>query len=115
MELSQEEKDRIVAEEKLRFETKTQLMGEKWGKHHGWGGPDWMGHGCHRGGFWKGLLLGLFLALLFGFLFHHHRYGHGGWRHGGYGGGGWNQGWHDGHGWQGHGSQDPNQDSNPGK
>jgi hypothetical protein len=117
MELSQEEKERIIAEEKLRFETKTQLMGEKWGKHHGPGwGQDWMGPGCPRGGFFKGLLAGILLAVLFCFLFHHHHHGYGGWRHGG----GWGyghgfQGSHFGHGFGGPGPQDSNPDGNQSK
>ena len=77
MELSQEEKDRIVAEEKLRFETKRQLMQEQSGSRcGGWGGWGQPGYGWgHRRGFWRGLFLGLLLAVLFSFLCHHHRYG----------------------------------------
>lgn len=88
MELSQEEKDRIVAQEKFRFETvqqlKTQAGGGSCGVHgktcncgchgHGFG----MGcHRCHCGGFWKGLILGLILSAIFGLFCHRHYYGHG--------------------------------------
>jgi hypothetical protein len=81
MELSQEEKDRIVAEEKLRFETKKQLKmqegGGGWG--HGKGcGCGCQGHGfgmgshrCHCGGFWKGLVVGLVLGIFLSFCIHH--------------------------------------------
>ncbi len=109
MELSQEEKDRIIAEEKLRFETKSQLKKEHGGRGYGWGG----GYGCHRGGFWRGLLVGVLVCLILGFFFHHHRQGwDGGWHH--HGDGGWS---HQGH-MYGHGGSDgqnQQQDSNPQK
>jgi len=95
MELSQDEKNHIIAEEKLRFETIKQLRmqeGGGWGGHgkecncgghakacgcgchgHGYG---FGGSSCHCGGFWKGLILGLLLSALFSFCFHHKYYGH---------------------------------------
>lgn len=112
MELSQDEKDRIAAEEKVRFEARGQLWKEvkaKKGGHGpgcncpscaGGGGGCACGHGyggygggcrCHRGGFLLGLLAGIVLTLLLGlFLHHHHRWdgydGYGGCCHmGGYG------------------------------
>jgi hypothetical protein len=104
MELTQEEKDRIIAEENVRFEAKNQLWKEtkaKGGGHgpgctcpscggggggcacgHGygkWGG----GCGCHRGGFLMGFLLGIVLTILLGLVLHRHhgRDGYGGWGH----------------------------------
>jgi hypothetical protein len=82
MELSQEEKDRIVAEEKLRYETVKQLKmqegGGGWGGHGKACGCGCHGHGfgfgshrCHCGGFWKGLIVGLVLGALFSLCFHH--------------------------------------------
>ncbi len=106
MELSQEEKDRIVAEEKLRFETKSQLKREHGGRGYGWGG----GYGCHRGGFWKGLLVGVLACLILGFLFHPHRdEWRGGWHHHGYGG--WSQQGHFGHGGSDGQNQQPDSNS----
>jgi hypothetical protein len=64
MELSQEEKDRIIAEEKLRMQTRKEFFQENFG-HGRWGGPwrgGWGGYGCHRhcgGGFFKVLLIAL--------------------------------------------------------
>lgn len=70
MELSQEEKDRIVAEEKLRMETRKDFLKDNFGGmgRGPWGGGHGCGHGygCHRFGFLKGLLI---IVLLFG-LFH---------------------------------------------
>ena len=60
MELSQKEKDRIIAETKVRFEATKALEAQSVG-----------GYGCHRGGFWKGLILGVFLTLLFGSVCRH--------------------------------------------
>jgi hypothetical protein len=64
MELSQEEKDRIVAEEKLRMETRKEFFKENFGRH-GWGWRGgWQGHGCHRpcgGGFVKVLVIALII------------------------------------------------------
>ncbi len=74
MELSQEEKDRIVAEEKLRMETRKEFFKDHFGGmgwRGGWGHHSYYGHGCHRGfGFVKGLLLA---AVIFGIfhLWHH--------------------------------------------
>lgn len=72
MELSQEEKDRIVAEEKLRMETRKEFFKDHFGGM-GWrGGWGHYGYGhCHRGfGFMKGLLIA---AVIFGiFHFWHH-------------------------------------------
>jgi hypothetical protein len=95
MELSQEEKDRIIAEEKIRFEAikrlKTQEGGGSWGGHGRGCGCGCHGHGfgfgshrCHCGGFWKGLILGLILSALAGFFFHHRYYRHheGRWNYG---------------------------------
>jgi hypothetical protein len=82
MELSQDEKDRIIAEEKLRMETRKEFFKENFG-HGGWGGHwrgGWRG-GCygHRcgGGLFKVLVLGL---VIFGLCHLWHRpcfYGNG--------------------------------------
>ena len=70
MEFSQEEKDRIVAEEKLRMETRKDYLQEHFGgmgcHGHRWGGR-W--HGCHGrcGGFIRALILILVVAALFHF------------------------------------------------
>lgn len=74
MELNEQDKERIVAEEKLRMETRKEFFKEHFGGPHGWGGwrGGWHGAGCHGygyrcgGGFFKGLLL---VVVLFG-LFH---------------------------------------------
>ncbi len=64
MELSQEEKERIIAEEKLRMETRKDFLMNNFGQG-GWGGHwrgGWYGHGCRRhcgGGFFKVLLVAL--------------------------------------------------------
>jgi len=64
MELSQDEKDRIIAEEKLRMETRKEFFKENFG-HGRWGGRwrgGWQGRGCHYhygGGFVKILLVAL--------------------------------------------------------
>jgi hypothetical protein len=67
MELSKKEKDRIIAETKVRFEA-TQALEAQSGKK---------GY-CRRGGFWRGLILGVLLTLLCGsvcrHLFGHHYY-----------------------------------------
>ena len=74
MDLTQEEKERILAEERYRLEAKQQISQE----HHGC-----CGHGFHQVGFWKGFLLGIILSALVGLAFHHHcrsygpGYGHG--------------------------------------
>ena len=60
MELSQKEKDRIIAETKVRFEATLALEAQS-GR----------GYGCYRGGFWKGLILGVLLTLLFSFVCRH--------------------------------------------
>jgi len=77
MELNEQDKERIVAEEKLRMETRKEYFKEHFGGMHGmgrWGGG-WHGYGCHGYrcggfGFFKGLLLA---AVIFGFfhLWHH--------------------------------------------
>jgi len=75
MELSQKEKDRIVAETKVRFEATKALEAQD-------GGGCGHGKNCgyRRGGFYKGLILGVFLTLFFGFVCRHmfrHPYGMG--------------------------------------
>ena len=73
MELNEQDKERIIAEEKLRMETRKEFFKEHFGGGH-WGGPwcgSWASHGCHGYrcggfGFFKGLLLA---AVIFG-LFH---------------------------------------------
>lgn len=71
MELNEQDKERIVAEEKLRMETRKEFFKENFGgMHGGWGG--WRG-GCHGyghrcGGF--GFIKGLVLALVIVGLFH---------------------------------------------
>ncbi len=72
MELSQKEKDRIIAETKVRFEATKELESQSGSCSHG--------RGCHRGGFWRGLLLGVLLTLLCGSVCRHlfrHTYGMG--------------------------------------
>jgi|SRR5579883_1659566 len=79
MEFTQEEKYRIIADEKLRYETVKELQAQGGGKccsRHGAGmGP----HGCgHCGGILKGVILGLALAALFCFFMDRHRNGYSG-------------------------------------
>jgi len=106
MELTQQEKDRIIAEEKVRYEARKALKVAEGGScqrkgcvcgcHsqgggscnvqgcgcgcHGQASPgcgkSW---GCHCGGFWKGLILGLILSLVLGFICRHFY----GWNHDG--------------------------------
>jgi hypothetical protein len=75
MELSHEEKDRVVAEEKFRFETVKSLQTQGGGKicgHHACASGL---HGCcHCGAFWKGLILGLVLCVVVGCFFHQRNY-----------------------------------------
>ena len=63
MELSEQEKERIAAEEKVRFEAQRQLMREhyKCGRY---------GHRC-RGGWFGGVFKVLLLVLLVGAIFWH--------------------------------------------
>jgi hypothetical protein len=52
MELNEQEKERIIAEEKLRMETRKDFFKENFGGG-GWGGRfrgGWVGRGCHGGG-----------------------------------------------------------------
>jgi hypothetical protein len=81
MELSHEEKDRIVAEEKLRFETVKNLQLQGGGKgcgNHACGSGL---HGCcHCGAFWKGLILGLVLCAIVGCFLRQRSYGRDGGR-----------------------------------
>lgn len=63
MELSEQEKERIAAEEKVRFEAQRQLMREH---YRGWR----HGHGC-RGGWFGGVFKVLLLVLLVGAIFWH--------------------------------------------
>ena len=65
MELNEQDKERIVAEEKLRMETRKEFFKENFGGMRGmgrWGGG-WQGYGCHShrcgGGIFKVLILGL--------------------------------------------------------
>jgi len=73
MELTQAEKDRILAEEQYRLEAKRQVTQPS----------GCCGHGVHRGGFWRGFVLGIILCALIGLVCHHHcrrfgpGYGHG--------------------------------------
>lgn len=72
MELSQEEKDRIIAEEKLRMETRRDFVKEHFGGFHGmghWRG-EWRGYGCHGHHLGFGFLRILVLALAIFGLFH---------------------------------------------
>jgi len=69
MELNEQDKERIIAEEKLRMETRKDFFKENFGGMHGWGrwGGGWHGYGCHGyrcGGFglFKILVLGLVIA-----------------------------------------------------
>jgi len=70
MELNEQDKERIIAEEKLRMETRKEFFKDNFGRG-GWGhfrgGSYAYGcHGGHRFGFLKGLLLA---AVIFG-VFH---------------------------------------------
>ena len=59
MELSEQEKERIIAEEKVRHEARQSLEGDSCCGHgHGWRG--------RHGGFWKGLILGAIIASVCG-------------------------------------------------
>ncbi len=65
MELNEQDKERIIAEEKLRMETRKEFFKENFGGMRGmgrWGGG-WNGYGCHGhrcgGGIFKVLILGL--------------------------------------------------------
>jgi hypothetical protein len=54
MELNEQEKERIIAEEKLRMETRKEFFKENFGRG-GWGGHmpfrgAWYGRGCYGGG-----------------------------------------------------------------
>jgi len=63
MELSDQEKERIAAEEKVRFEAQRQLMREH---YRGWR----HGHGC-RGGWFGGVFKVLLVVLIVGAIFWH--------------------------------------------
>jgi uncharacterized iron-regulated membrane protein len=63
MELSEQEKERIAAEEKVRFEAQRQLMREH---YRGWR----YGHRC-RGGWFGGVFKVLLLVFLFSAIFWH--------------------------------------------
>jgi len=69
MELNEQEKERIIAEEKLRMETRKEFFKENFGgpwRGH-WGGG-WHGYGCHRSwgfGIFKALILALIIVGLF--------------------------------------------------
>jgi hypothetical protein len=81
MELSHEEKDRIVAEEKLRFETVKSLQTQGGAKSCGIHACGSGLHGCcHCGAFWKGLILGGVLCAVVGCFFHQRNYGNNGGR-----------------------------------
>ncbi len=65
MELNEQDKERIIAEEKLRMETRKEFFKDNFGGM-GWGGRwggGWHGYGCHGyrcgGGLFKVLVLGL--------------------------------------------------------
>jgi hypothetical protein len=78
MEFTHEEKERIIAEEKLRHQAIKELQAQGGGKccssHTGAMGI----HGCcHCGGILKGVILGLVLAALFCFFFDRHHGGNG--------------------------------------
>jgi hypothetical protein len=75
MELTQEEKERILAEERVRFDAKKQILEEQ--AHARCGHGRGCGCGCCRhGGFLKGLILGVLLTALAGFLACHFGYCH---------------------------------------
>ena len=71
MEFTQEEKDRIIAEETLRYETVKGLQSQGGGKCCSSHLPGLGSHGCCRCGsvfsVFKGMILGLVLAALFCF------------------------------------------------
>lgn len=76
MELSQDEKDRLIAEEKVRFETRKQMMSEGASGSCGHGGRGACGTGCgNRCGFVKGLIVGLVLCGILSFWCHHRCHG----------------------------------------
>lgn len=64
MELNEQDKERIIAEEKLRMETRKEFFKENFGGMgwHGRWGSRWHGYGCHGHhgfGLFKILVLGL--------------------------------------------------------
>ncbi|HET9869757.1 MAG TPA: hypothetical protein VFR02_04605 [bacterium] len=65
MPITEEEKQYIIEEETLRFETKKKLMQEEFGRWGGWGmgRMGWPGHGCHRHFWGFGFLKVLVLIL----------------------------------------------------
>jgi hypothetical protein len=76
MEFTQEEKDRIIAEEKLRYETVKGLQSQGGGKCCSSHVPGLGPHGCCRcGSLLKGVILGLVLAALFCFFMDRHHCG----------------------------------------
>ncbi len=76
MELTDQEKERIVAEEKVRHEARQSLGGDDC---CGGGGCCGHGHGWHgrSGGFWKGLILGIIIASVCGHFCRRHFGGYG--------------------------------------
>jgi hypothetical protein len=80
MAITEEEKQYIIEEETLRFETKKKLMQEEFGR---WGhrgpGMGWHGYGCHRHFWGFGILKVLLLVLVIVGLSHLWRGGACGW------------------------------------
>ena len=78
MELTEQEKERIAAEEKYRMEIRKEVLKEHFGGWNRWGhGGGWYGYGghCHRGfGLFKVIVLGL---VIFGLCSLWHRGGYG--------------------------------------
>ena len=73
MEISHEEKQRIIEEEKIRYEARKELMVQSGKKSCGCGSCGVGSNGaCGCSGFWKGLILGVVLAAIVGFVINHH-------------------------------------------
>jgi hypothetical protein len=78
MELNEQEKERIIAEEKLRMETRKEFLKENLGKEGcgmpfrgGWYGRGCYGGGCHRFGFLKCLLIAAVIVFAVCHFWHH--------------------------------------------
>jgi hypothetical protein len=81
MEFSHEEKERIIAEEKLRYETRENILSQGGSKSCGCGTGGSDSHGaCGCGSFIKGLILGLVLAAIVGYFCNRHCFGNDGGR-----------------------------------
>jgi hypothetical protein len=85
MELNQEEKERIIAEENVRMTARKEYFkehGEIWRKKHC--GSGLSGCCCHHFGFWRIIIVVLLLIVIFHF-FMFRNWGYGCWRASQYG------------------------------